>query len=265
MYTLISSKSNEEYKSILKCKNRRGRDKLGLFLLEGEKPIREALQSGIEPFVLYIREGSELTDRIPELIGEKQMSVKLLDSGLFDELSDTVTAQDLIFVGRIPQHDLEDYPGERDVLVIDRIQDPGNLGTILRTSVAAGITDVILTKGTVDLYNPKVLRATAGGFFSCRIYYAGEYDALVAFLKHFGLDIVCGDITGDVDLFELEKSGPQALIVGNEGNGPAEILIDSADQVVRIPMPGGSESLNVSVAAALLIYESVRKRKSVED
>lgn len=262
MYTLICSKSNEEYKNILKCKTRKGRDKLGLFLLEGEKPIQEALQAGIEPVVLYVREESDLTEQIPELLQGSKVSVKLLNTDLFDDLCDTVTSQDLIFVGRIPQYGLDEYQSDADVLVIDRIQDPGNLGTILRTSVAAGIKDVILTKGTVDLYNPKVLRATAGGFFNCRIYYAEDYDALLASLHSLGLDVVCADVAGEIDLFQMEKNGPQALIVGNESNGPAVELIDAADQLVRIPMPGGSESLNVSVAAALLIYESVRKRKT---
>jgi TrmH family RNA methyltransferase len=259
---LICSKSNEEYKNIVKCKTRKGRDRLGLFLLEGEKPIQEALQAGIEPVVLYVREGSDLTERIPEMIQESKVSVKMLNTELFDDLCDTVVSQDLIFVGQIPKHGLDEYQGAADILVIDRIQDPGNLGTILRTSVAAGIKDVVMTKGTVDLYNPKVLRATAGGFFNCKIYYADDYGLLLASLHSMGLDVVCADVAGEVDLFNLKKAGPQALIVGNEGNGPAVELIDAADQLVRIPMPGGSESLNVAVAAALLIYETVRKRKT---
>ncbi len=262
MYMLICSKSNEEYKNIVKCKTRKGRDKLGLFLLEGEKPIQEALQAGIEPVVLYVREESDLMDQIPEMIKGSNVSVKMLNTDLFDNLCDTVVSQDLIFVGRIPQYKLDEYHGDSDILIIDRIQDPGNLGTILRTSVAAGIKDVVMTKGTVDLYNPKVLRATAGGFFNCKIYYANDYDILLASLHSMGLDVVCADVAGEVDLFNLKKVGPQALIVGNEGNGPAAKLIDAADQLVRIPMPGGSESLNVAVAAALLIYETVRKRKT---
>lgn len=262
MYTVIRSKSNEEYKKIIKCKTRRGRDKLGLFILEGEKPIREALLSGINPIVLYVRENSHLIENLPTILGEKQKGVRILETAMFDALCETVTSQDLLFVGKIPRQDMTEYEGTGDLLIIDQIQDPGNLGTILRTSVAAGILDVVLTKGTVDLYNPKVLRSTAGGFFKCRIYYSDDYHDLLKHLKERELEVVCADVGGTVDLFGLEKNGPQALVVGNEGNGPNQLLISGADQLVRIPMPGGSESLNVSVAAALLMYESVRKRKS---
>ncbi|QRN86633.1 RNA methyltransferase [Clostridia bacterium] len=246
----------------MKCKTRRGRDKQGLFILEGEKPIREALLAGIAPVVLYVRENSPVIEELPGLLGEKQETVRILETNMFDALCETVTSQDLFFAGRIPKHDMKEYAGTGDLLIIDQVQDPGNLGTILRTSVAAGILDIVLTKGTVDLYNPKVLRSSAGGFFKCRIYYSNEYSVLLDRLQELGVEVVCADVDGTVDLFSLKKEGPQALIVGNEGNGPDRALINGAGQLVRIPMPGGSESLNVSVAAALLVYESVRKRKT---
>ncbi len=259
MYRAIQSRSNEEFKICLKCKERKGRDKHGLFLLEGDKSIREILDLGIYPELLYVRESSAWLDIVARDFPILENKIRILSQSLFTELSDTVMAQDLIFVGQLIRSSIDALPGGEDVVVMDRIQDPGNLGTILRTAIAAGVTSIVVTKGTVDLYNPKVLRATAGSLFRCRIYYVDDYDSLLDRLNGLGLEIVCADIAGTVNLFDMVKNGVQALVVGNEHQGPASELVEAAQQLVRIPMPGEIESLNVSVAAALLIYESYRK------
>lgn len=265
MLKMVQSADNPAYKKAKKLKQKKYRLKMDLYLLEGEKPILEALKAGQEPEGLFLRADSPLAFLFTEGgdLAAYADQVLVLREGLFSGLAQTKAPQDLIMVGRRVLYGLEDLSMREDLLILDGLQDPGNLGTIIRTSLASGLRRIILMPGTLDPYNAKVLRASAGAFFKAVFYQVkeGERDALLAALKDLGTELICADGGGAVPLFSLEKTGPQALVVGNENKGPSELFKKEASQLVSIPMPGGTESLNAAVAASLVLYEMLRLGK----
>ena len=144
-------------------------------------------------------------------------------------------------------------------LLCDKFQDPGNLGTIIRTAHAAGVLGIILTKGTVDIYNEKTIRSTMGSIFYIPIHYDDDNLSLVKSLKEDGFNLVVTSLDTDKNFFEKDLRGKIILTVGNEGNGVSEEVLDLADTKVKIPMPGNAESLNVAIATSIIMYEEVRQ------
>jgi len=155
----------------------------------------------------------------------------------------------------------EDYVDKGTYILIDKVQDPGNLGTIVRTAHAAGCSGVILTKGTVDLYNEKTLRSTMGSIFNISI--IEDYDlSFTRNLKSQGYKLVCSSLDTEYNFYDINFSEKLIITVGNEGNGISEEIFNISDIKVKIPMPGGAESLNAAVAASIMIYEGVRQSLS---
>ena len=173
----------------------------------------------------------------------------------------TVNPQDIAAIVSFPDWSEESWPVMDTVVVVDGVQDPGNLGSIIRTSLASGAKAVFCLKGTVDYSNKKVLRSTMGTIFKLPVYMIEDVDEIVHVLKKYGFQFVVADADG-VEYDEAwEKEMPEkiALVVGNEGNGASQI--EEYDQMVRIPLERGVESLNVGVAAGVLLYEIHRRRK----
>ena len=163
---------------------------------------------------------------------------------------------------KIPETDLtavSRLPSGANILVLDRIQDPGNMGTMIRTAVAAGYGMIIAAKGTVDVYSPKVLRATAGMIFEIPIVYADSTEELADVLRASGRKIAVTDPAGGRPYYEEDLSRNTALVIGNEGNGVSDEVMALADIRVTLPMKGSIESLNAAVSAAILMYEAVRR------
>ncbi len=256
----IESPNNELYKTARKLATRKGREKTGLFLCEGWRASLEALRAGVEPVALLISdEVTEEENRALSPLISSGVDVRRLPVGLFRNLTDVVTPQHVLLVARMARPDWRSFDPGGTLLVVDRVQDPGNLGTILRTWAAAGFQDVALLRGTVDPYSPKVLRAMSGGLFHLRLYGVDEPGDLLQRLRKEDYRLVCADVRGDNTLFGLNHQERTALVIGNEGAGIEPELLEAADLRVGIPMPGGVESLNAAVAAGLLIYELVRK------
>jgi TrmH family RNA methyltransferase len=153
---------------------------------------------------------------------------------------------------------LDELTPDDNILVLDRIQDPGNMGTMIRTAVAAGYRLILASRGTVDIYSPKVLRATAGMVFDIPVLYAEDEDDLMRLIARSGRRSVVTVPSGGRPYYDEDLRRGIALIIGNEGNGASERLISSADIRVTLPMRGSIESLNAAVAAAILMYESIR-------
>lgn len=174
-------------------------------------------------------------------------------------ISEVETPQGVVAVIRRPPPAADPIPVHPDLLllVVDRVQDPGNLGTMLRTADAAGATAVVLLPGTVDPYNPKSLRASMGALFHLPVL-EWPVHRLRPFLRERGMRLLAADVAGAVDYRAADYRRPLALAVGNEGEGVEPELLAAADAVVRIPISGRAESLNVAVAAALLLYEAGR-------
>lgn len=265
MKQLLESRSNKKVKYIKKLARRRFREKEGKFIVEGLRAVEEILEvSKAIDFVVYngaIRNnprGSELLSLIKGL----NLPAFEVDENIFKELSSTETPQGILAVVCRPEISLKEIMANAPTLLVlvDGIQDPGNLGTLVRTCAAIGVDGMILLPGTVDLYNTKTLRSTMGNIFKIPIVIAQHRDLLLKELKSSGLHIIVGEPESSKAIFEVDLTVPVVIAVGNEGNGVQEDLCLYADNKVKIPMSAGIDSLNVAVASGIMLYEVVRQR-----
>ena len=177
----------------------------------------------------------------------------VLSQGLFSQLSSQENSQGIILVYKYEEKDIENA-GD-NVIVLDRVGDPGNLGTIIRTVDAAGFKDIILTKGSVDCYNEKVIRSTMGSIFNINLYYAEE-EKLLNFLKEKNYKIISTVLSDDcIPYTEMKLEKRNAVVFGNEGSGIGENIIKYSHEKVIIPIYGTAESLNVAMACGIIIYK----------
>lgn len=252
----ITSKDNRIYKTCEQLSQKKHRDRLGKYLIEGENLIEEALKTGTKVETVLIRKGYE---KIPETLEDKAF---VLDEKLFDKLAQTQTSQGILAIVRKPErdkHEFADKPG--NFVVLDRLQDPGNIGTILRTADAAGYGLAIVMKGTADIFSPKVVRAATGSLFRMPVVFMDSNSELVEFTRAAGKKLVATCFDTERRYFDEDLTDNIALVIGNEGNGICEEIIESSDVKIKIPMQGNIESLNASVAAGILMYEAVRGKK----
>ncbi len=255
----ITSKNNQIFKFFQKLEAKKYRDRFGLYLIEGENLIDEAHKNGAEFKEILIRMGDEFRFMKPWMDKEE---VYIMEQKLFAELAQTETSQGIIASVKKPQPSLEDFVDKKssgNFVVLDRLQDPGNIGTIIRTADAAGYELVVAMKGTADIFSPKVVRSATGSLFRIPIVYVQNNDELTNFAAKAGKKLVATCLDDSKFYYEENLKENIALIVGNEGNGIDEELIERSDVKIKIPMHGSIESLNASVAAAIIMYESVRK------
>lgn len=257
---------------------RKNRRESGCFFLEGLRSVTEAISGGASIVKLVASEGfvnSSQWKQIENIYSsayKKDAELVLLEIGdkSFAKLSETVTPQGIGAVIEIPWANLQSPAdvlslsdnGRFGILILENLQDPGNMGTIIRTADAAGFQAILCSKGTVDIYNSKVLRSTVGSLFRFPVLqtdFTGP--ELAACFKRVGYSCVAAHPRGGVSLFEADFTGKMAVCIGNEAGGLSEELLACCGLTVTIPMPGGTESLNASVAAALMMYEVTRKRR----
>lgn len=189
---------------------------------------------------------------------ENGISVENVSGDVFQKLCDTETPQGIVFVGRMPTATLSDML-DGNILILENIQDPGNLGTMIRTAEGAGVSGVVMTKGTVDIFNPKTIRSTMGSMFRVPFVYVDDISVTIDEIKKAGIKVYAAHLKGESFYDEIEYSGKSAVMIGNEGNGLSDETAGLADIYVKIPMCGQLESLNAAVAAALLMYEMRQK------
>jgi TrmH family RNA methyltransferase len=226
----IKSKDNNTYKSALKLIKKKYRDETGLYLLEGVKPLEDAIAMGIGIKTIFLCEGTEKPESFP---AELCMA---LDRKLFEALSDTSTSQGMIAVAEKKKYSVKEFSqvasDNGNIVVMDRLQDPGNIGTVIRTAHAAGCGGVELTKGCCDLYNSKIVRATMTGMFSVPVVQNQESHAVIEYFRKKGYKIVAGALTeNSASFYDADLSGKVLIIIGNEGNGFARITFISADDI----------------------------------
>jgi len=261
---IITSSQNPVVKEIKSLKNRKYRDEKGLFFIEGTRFVREALLENADICKIAITD--KFHDNPPnkdllDSIKHAGYEICILTERLFKEISDTENPQGILAVIRKKTYSFERVLSESSfILFLDSLQDPGNLGTIIRTADAAGADGIILSKGCVDLYNPKVLRATMGSIFHIPVLQAADLVEAIGIVRAKGFGVYAAHLKGKVNYFDVDMKKRTAIIIGNEANGISEEISAQADMLVRIPMPGRAESLNASVAAGLLMYEVVRNR-----
>ena len=258
---MITSADNARIKEVIrlntKSKERRER---GLFVAEGRKLFLETppgLREQVFVSASFAENGQELL---------RECRYEVVDDRLFLKLCDTRTPQGILTVARIPRYTREDLLKGKDsplLLMLEDLQDPGNVGTILRTAEAAGVTGVFMSAKCADVFQPKVIRATMGSIF--RVPFCVEQDLCetAGWLRKQNVRIYAAVLEGSELFFQNDYQVPSAFMIGNEGNGLSKALAQEADQRVRIPMSGSVESLNAAVAAAVFLYEAKRQRIKV--
>ena len=255
---LIESKDNNLYKETKKLKERKGRTKKSKFLIEGYRLVQEAFKANLDVEYLFIGSNEE-EEKYNDYISKYIYNTKVyrLREDLLKELCSTEQPQGVVAVVNMKSMNIENEGNF--YLLCDKVQDPGNLGTIIRTAHAAGVDGIILTKGTVDVYNDKTIRSTMGSLFYIPIIIDDENNSVIKELINKGFSLLSTSLEGDRDFFEEDLSGKIIISVGNEGNGVSDEIYSLSDKKVKIPMPGGAESLNVAIATSIILYEKVRQ------
>ena len=261
----ITSLSNPQSKKITAGqKKSKPRAAQGVFVTEGMKMVREMPPGWL--YQAYVSESFEKGRFWQEV--RQACSPVVVSDHVFAAMSDTCAPQGILALVRQPSLSLEQLTGSSSCpffLLLENLQDPGNLGTILRTAEAAGCSGVIMSRDTVDIYNPKVIRSTMGAIYRVPFFYPEDFGETVRMLKTKGFSIFAAHLKGSVPFDQPDYTGPCACMIGNEGNGLTEAAASLADCRIRIPMEGQAESLNAAVSAALILYEAYRQKRQGVD
>lgn len=260
---MITSNSNEQVKYLVQLrKNARFRREEGHFLVEGPKMFMEIpLERRVKT---YVSQGF-LQNASPRIQRElEKKPYEILKDTVMNYVSDTKNPQGVLavteMVNRRPE-DLLEGKGPALLLILENLQDPGNLGTILRSGEGAGVTGVIMSHDTVDVYNPKVVRSTMGAIFRVPFLYTEDLHSTISQIKEASVKVYAAHLKGTVDYDRMDYQKPTAFLIGNESAGLTQETADLADDYVRIPMLGQVESLNAAAAASILVFEGARQRR----
>ncbi len=258
---IITSATNDRIKDIKKLiKSSSYRREKMLYVVEGIRMFREIPKADVDS--VYVAEGAyhKLKDDILTVVDEE--SIIFVADHIFSSMSDTSTPQGVMALVKMKELMLSDVvKGEGDFLLIaERLQDPGNLGTIIRTAEGAGATGIILSKDCVDMYNPKVIRSTMGSIFRVPVYVSPNLETDIEGLKKLGVCIYGAHLDGK-EFYDESFIGSCGFLIGNEGNGLSEVISHKADKLIRIPMCGRVESLNAATSVAVISYEVLRQRR----
>ncbi len=267
---MISSTANGRIKQVVAWQTKaRERRKDGVFIVEGIRMYEEAPENQIletyvsEKFLKQLRE--DRTKGQPLLKKLQQTGYEEVTEDVFAKMSDTQTPQGVLCVLRRPTYNIEEMLQKKDgnpplLLILEDLQDPGNLGTILRTGEGAGVSGVIMSKDTVDIYNPKTIRSTMGSIYRVPHIYIEDLAQVLTKLHENGVHTYAAHLAGETyyDAFDFKQG--TAFLIGNEGNGLKKETADRAESYLKIPMEGKVESLNAAMSAGLLVYEAHRQR-----
>ncbi len=257
---MISSTSNPQVKWVVSLqKKAKQRREEGLFVVEGRKMVCEAP----EDMLVKVFATEKFLCEYGELIDNDKLEV--VSDSVMAHMSDTMSPQGILAVVKQPVYNIEDILKTSAAplfILLENLQDPGNLGTILRTAEGAGVTAVLMSRDTVDIFNPKVIRSTMGSLYRVPFIYTDNILVMVDILKSSGVKVFAAHLKGVNDYDAERYLGATCFLIGNEANGLSDEISDRADCYVKIPMLGKVESLNASVAAALLMYEAANQRKS---
>jgi len=256
---MITSMQNPSMKLVKELlKKRAVRKKQGLFVVEGLRAVKE-IPSHVEIQTLFVSE------KVEESIYQdlKAKEILVLPENLFNSISETLSPQGIMAIVKKVDRELETFDFmEGRYLVLENLQDPGNLGTIIRTAHAFDFKGILMTKGCVDLYSPKVVRSTMSSLFYMPIVVERDIEDYFSALKKAGISIYTTALRESAKwVYDVDFSEKMALVIGNEGNGVSDYCINESDCTMMIPMPGGAESLNASIASAVCMYEVIRKNQ----
>lgn len=261
---MITSTSNQKMKRLVNLSQKaKVRRQEGVFIVEGPRMFVEAPKDWVKE--VYVSESFYNTTKIKDKIN--QFSYEIVADDVFKKVSNTITPQGILSVLKQPSYDFEKlFKKEKPLFVVlEDIQDPGNLGTIFRTGEGAGIDGIIMSKDTVDVFNPKVTRSTMGSLYRMPFMYVEDLHTTIDQLKNNKIKVFAAHLNGN-NYYEKESFVEgTAFLIGNEGNGLKKETADRADSYIKIPMEGQVESLNAAIATALLMYEAHRQRRGGTD
>lgn len=260
----ITSPGNPRIKSAVALRKKRERDRTGLMLIEGIRELSHALEGGIviesvffEPDLAATNDGN----RLMQELDARNIASTAVPARVFKKLAYRESSGGFVAVARKPKQSLLDLPPSENplYLVVDAVEKPGNLGAVLRSADAAGLTGLIVSDPKTDLYNPNVIRSSLGTVFTIPTAITTSDDA-VTMLKEKKITVFTSTPNGTLLYTGADFSAPSAIVVGSEDRGASDTWLDNADVLVRIPMVGRADSLNVSAAATILIFEALRQR-----
>ncbi len=259
----ITSSKNPIIRKVKALYRKKNRWLEKLFIIEGIKMIEEALDSDMvikyifySDVLLEVDGGTNFLDVIKDI----KESIKL-SKNVFKEISDLENPQGVLAVAEFKERNIEEIykGGQSFVMFLDSLNDPGNLGTIIRTADAFNVDAIILGEGSVDPYNPKVVRSTMGSIFRVPLYIAKDNNIFFINMKKNNVDIITTSLSGK-PLERKDFLEKFVLVIGNEANGVRNDIIERSTKEIKIPMPGKAESLNAGVAASIIMYEAMRSR-----
>ncbi len=252
---MITAEKNAQLKNIaLLLKKSKERKEQNLFVVEGRKMFEEALSLGLIKKAFF-------SESFFREHGEYECEYECVTDEVFDKIAETVTPQGVIALVNMPRFDFDECLNKAmSIVVLEALQDPGNMGTIVRTAEAAGIDMIVMSSDTVDVYNPKVVRSTMGSIFRMPIFTVTDIYEFTDKLNNMSFNTIATSLKAKKDYTHADYAGKCAVFIGNEGNGLTERLVSLSKEKIIIPMSGRSESLNASVAAALMMYEIKRNR-----
>jgi TrmH family RNA methyltransferase len=241
--------------------DRKEREQNHLYVVEGVRLAEEAISAAIKPqFAMFSSQLSTRGSEIVEWLKKQGVDAEEVDADLLDRISDTRSSQGILLVLSIPEG--SPRTDNHNILVLDQISDPGNLGTLLRSAAGLGFNTVITTPGSVDAFSPKVVRSAMGAHFKCSLM-VRDADGVKKFCKEINqppLNIFLAESQAERVCWEIDLSLPLSLVIGSEANGPSPAIRTIVDEMVAIPMRFGSESLNAAVSGSILMYEIYRQR-----
>lgn len=263
-YIKITSASNQHVKDAVQIREKPAKFKHEAFLIEGPHLVEMALAAGVQIREVFASEAfvsAKEHQGILNKIAKIKEAVFEVSEQVLQKLTDTETPQGIAAIAGYLPKTLADLPHSANpfYVVLDAIQDPGNLGTIIRTADAAGVDAVILLPGCCNAFSPKVIRSTAGSIFTIPIVYA-ESDTLLSWLRTRQVQLAVTDVSADNNIFKSDLRKAVAIVFGNEAHGVSSRLKMAADSFITIPILGKAESLNVATSAAICLYEGVRQR-----
>jgi len=263
---MISSRQNSRVKNLIKLQQKKHRYRQGLFLLEGFNLIETALKAGAKIEELYLSQQLKIDSaEVQSIIARLPAGIEpvILEEDLLKKSATTVNPQGILAVTRINERSLNDIwqlPGP--LLLLAEVQDPGNMGTIIRTAAAADLAGLLTVKGSVDIFNPKVVRGSMGGIFSlplCQSITLQDIKQCLAGDQLKPRRLVAAEPRASQSYYDFTFTTDDIIVIGNEARGFSEEMADLIEQKITIPLPGSMESLNAAVAASLVVFEMLKQ------
>ena len=261
---VITSKDNETIKHIKKLKEKKYREEYKEFIVEGIKMVQEAIDEKAQIKSIIICDDCKVQANIPnELMYEiAKYNCIYVSEKIFVGMSDVINPQGIMAIIEKPENRETEIDFTQDTfLLLDNIQDPGNMGTILRTADSLNMNQIIVSKGSSDIYNPKVVRSTMGAIYRIKVVEVENLAKTIKELKKHKINVYATDLRTDKSIYDIDYK-KSAIVIGNEANGVSEEVLNEATDRIKIPMAGKTESLNAAVATSVILYEAYRQKIS---